>query len=159
LAVSCMVLGGCRARHTEPYIEFTRIPPAEEGGPEKLDLIEGRVVGAHDQLQIILYARSGQWYVQPFADQPFTQIQADSKWRSTTHLVIVYAALLVEPGYRPPFITESLPGEGQGIVALLAVKGHPVFWKRWWFVLLCVLAALLVPLALYNYHLRDSSRQ
>jgi len=161
LAVSCIVLFGCSTHRTpdRPYIEFTRIPQSEEGGPEKLDLIEGRVIGAHDQLQIVLYARSGAWYVQPFADQPFTQIQTDSRWRSTTHLGTEYAALLVEPGYRPPPVTESLPSDGEGVVAALSVKGHPVFWKRWWFVLLCVLASLLAPLAFYSYWLRYSSRQ
>ena len=162
LAVSSIVLCGCRGPEhptNRPYIEFTRIPPADEGGPDRLDLIEGRVIGVYDQVQIILYAKSGAWYVQPFADQPVTQVQSDSTWRSTTHLGTEYAALLVEPGYHPPFVIESLPGEGQGVIALLAVKGHPVFWKRWWFVLLCVLAALLAPLALYSYHLRDSSRQ
>src|SRR5881296_1469927 len=83
LAISCMALSGCGAQHTNagPYIEFTRVPLADEGGSEKLDVIEGRVIGARRELQIVLFARSGAWYLQPFANEPVTQIQSDSKWR------------------------------------------------------------------------------
>ena len=52
--------------------------------------------------QQVVYARSGVWWVQPFANAPFTAIQADGRWRTTTHLGTEYAALLVEPGYKPP---------------------------------------------------------
>jgi signal transduction histidine kinase len=161
LAISYLVLSGCRAQNTNagPYVEFTRVPPAEEGGPEKLDLIEGRVIGAHPELQVILFARSGAWYVQPFANQPFTQIQSDLKWKSSTHLGAEYAALLVEPGYQPPPSTAELPGEGGGVIAVAVVKGEPVFWRRWWFLLLCVLACMSVVLALYSYRLRQATRQ
>jgi signal transduction histidine kinase len=156
-----MVLSGCRAPHTNrgPYIEFTKVPLAEEGGPDKLDVIEGRIIAAHSDLQIVLFARSGAWYVQPLADEPFTQIQADSNWRSTTHLGTEYAALLVEPGYQPPPVTDALPGEGGGVIAVARVKGVPVFWQRWWFLLLCGLAALSALLAFYSYRLHQSSRQ
>jgi signal transduction histidine kinase len=161
LAVSCVMLGGCRAQHTDrgPHIEFTRVPLSDEGGPEKLDVIEGRAIGAHPELKIVLFARSGNWYVQPFANQPFTQIQSDSRWRSSTHLGTEYAALLVEPSYQPPTVTEVLPGRGGGVVAVASVKGEPVFWQRWWFLLLCVLASLSALLAFYSYRLRQSSRQ
>jgi signal transduction histidine kinase len=161
LAISCMALSGCRAQHTNrgPHIEFTIVPLAEEGGPEKLDVIEGRVIGAQPELQIVLFARSGDWYVQPVADQPFTQIQVDSKWRSSTHLGTEYAALLIEPGYQPPSSTAALPGEGGGVIAVAVVKGEPVFWQRWWFLLLCVLACLSALLAFYSYRLHQGTRQ
>src|SRR5215813_7349049 len=44
----CMLLGGCRARlqASSPSIEFTRIPPAEVSRTDKLDIIQGRVIGA-----------------------------------------------------------------------------------------------------------------
>src|SRR6185295_6352025 len=82
LAVCGMLAGGCRTRQTNvgPFVEFTRVPLAEEGGPDKLDVIEGRVIGAHSELQVVLFARSGTWYIQPFANQTFTQIQPDSRW-------------------------------------------------------------------------------
>lgn len=161
LAISCIALGGCRSQHTDAqaYIDFTGVPLAEEGGPDKLDVIEGRVIGAHPDLQIVLFARSGAWYVNPFADQPLTQIQSDSKSRSTTHLGTEYAALLVEPEYLPPSVTDALPDEGGGVISVTLVKGVPVFWQRWWFLVLCVLASLSALLALYSYRLRQSTRQ
>jgi len=159
--LNCTILSACRAQHTDagPYIEFTRVPPADEGGPDKLDVIEGRVIGDHPYLQVVLFARSGDWYVQPFDTQPFTQIQSDSSWKSTTHLGTEYAALLVESEYQPPSVTDALPGEGDGVISVALVKGVPVFWQRWWFVLLCVLASLSAVLAFYNYRLHQSSRQ
>jgi hypothetical protein len=155
LAACCMLLCGCRTRHgyDPPYIEFTRIPLADEGGPDKIDVIQGRVVGARSDQQIVLFARSGVWYVQPFADRPFTPIQPDSGWRSTTHFGTEYAALLVEPWYTPPSSADALPGVGGGVVALAVVKGEPVFWQRWWFSLLCILACLSALLAFYSYRL------
>ena len=156
-----MLLSGCSTQHNGagPYIEFTKVPLADGGGAEKLDVIEGRVGGAHPEQQIVLFARSGAWYVQPFADQPFTQIQADSKWRSPTHLGTEYAALLVEPGYKPPSVIDALPTEGGGVMAVAVVKGEPVFWQRWWFLLLCGLAFMSTVLAFYSYRLHQSSRQ
>jgi hypothetical protein len=156
-----MLFAGCRARRTnaEPYIEFISVPLADEGGPEKLDVIEGRVVGTRPELQVVLYARSGVWYVQPYADEPHTQIRPDSKWRSTTHLGTEYAALLVEPDYKPPPSIEVLPGEGNGVVAVTVMKGEPVFWLRWWFLLLCVLACLPAILAVYSYRLHQKTRR
>jgi signal transduction histidine kinase len=161
LAVCCVLAGGCRTRQADagPFIEFTRVPLAEEGGPDKLDVIEGRVVGAHSELQVVLFARSGDWYVQPFANQTFTQIQPDSNWRSATHLGSEYAALLVAPGYQPPPVASVLPGEGNGVVAVATVKGEPVFWQRWWFLLLCLLACMSALLAFYSYRLHQSARR
>ena len=161
LAISCMIFSGCRAEHanTGAYIEFTKVPNAGEGGTPKIDVIEGRVIGDHPNLQIVLFARSGGWYVQPFADQPFTQIESDSKWKSTTHLGTEYAALLVEPGYQPPPVTDALPDVGGGVIAVAVVRGEPVFWQRWWFLLLCLLAFMSTVLAFYSYRLHQSSRQ
>ncbi|MGA9769003.1 MAG: sensor histidine kinase [Blastocatellia bacterium] len=161
LALCFITLGSCRVRQPNagPYIEFTRVPLADEGGPEKLDLIEGRVIGARPEMQVVLFARSGDWYVQPFANQQFTQIQSDSSWRSSTHLGTEYAALLVEPGYQPPDSTDLLPAAGGGVITLTIMKGEPVFWKRWWFLLLCVLACMSALLAFYSYRLHQSSRQ
>jgi signal transduction histidine kinase len=162
LLASCgLLLGGCRAQHprTEPYIEITRVPPADAGGPDKLDLIEGRVFGTRPDLQVVLFARSGDWYIQPYADQPLIQIQADAKWKSSTHLGTEYAALLVEPGYQPLLQTAVLPGEGSGVIAVTTVKGEPVFWQRWWFLLLCVLASMSALLAAYSYRLHQVTRQ
>lgn len=127
LVLLCFVMCGCRRWQTkqEASIEFSRVPPAEEGGPDKIDTIEGRVAGAHPGQHIVLFAWSGRWWVQPLADQPFTKIESDSRWSNSTHLGTEYAALLVEPGYRPPVNMDALPSTGGGVVAVASVKGQP----------------------------------
>lgn len=121
----CFFLSGCSGQSGfKPSIEFTKVPPAREGGPATIDTIEGRVVGARAGQQLVLYARSGQWWVQPLARQPFTRIRPDSKWSNSTHLGTEYAAILVEPGYRAPATMDSLPREGGAVVAIASVKGE-----------------------------------
>ena len=85
--------------------------------------IEGNVTGAKPGQQIVLFAKSGQWWVQPFVSRPFTEIEADSHWQSTIHTGTEYAALLVEADYRPPSKTDDLPPIGNGVVAKASVKG------------------------------------
>jgi hypothetical protein len=125
LLALCILLSGCHSRnsHVQPLIEFTKIPPAEAGGPDKLSVIEGRVAGARDDQQLVLYARAGTWWIQPMADQPFTKIRSDSSWKTSTHLGTEYAALLVKTGYHPMAKMDELPGQGSGVVAVATVKG------------------------------------
>jgi hypothetical protein len=104
-------------------IEFTTIPEAREGGPEATTQIAGRVTGARPNERIVLFAKSEQWWVQPAADKTFTPIQQNSTWNSSTHYGWEYAALLVEPGYRPPLRASTLPA-GEGIRAAAVVKGR-----------------------------------
>lgn len=106
-----------------PTIEFVRVPRADPGGPDTLEDISGRVVGARPGQQIVLYAKAGTWWVQPMADQPFTKIQADSNWHSSIHLGTEYAALLVEPGFKPPPKVDTLPREGGFVVTVKTVLG------------------------------------
>src|SRR6185503_5688438 len=128
LALSALLalLSGCgpRPTDTKPSIEFSVIPQAEEGGPDELATIAGRVVGARPGQQIVLFAKAGKWWVQPMGDQPFTTIQSDSTWTNSTHLGTEYAAVLVEPGYSPPPTTELLPGEGGAVAAVKTVPGE-----------------------------------
>jgi hypothetical protein len=123
--VALVLLAGCSTpqAHDEPTIEFTRIPEAAQGGPDMLDTIAGRVRGAKPGHRLVLFARSGAWWVQPVAERPFTTIEADSTWTSATHLGLEYAALLVEPGYDPPPMADALPAVGGGIVAVASVPG------------------------------------
>jgi hypothetical protein len=81
------------------------------------------VAGARPEQQIVLYAWSAKWWVQPFANQPFTKIQPDSRWTNSTHLGSEYAAVLVEPGYHPPATMDVLPVAGAGVIAVASVKG------------------------------------
>jgi hypothetical protein len=72
LALMLMGLGfagyGCHSQKNSasPSIEFTHIPQAAQGGKERLDTISGRVMNARPKQQIVVYAHSGQWWVQPW---------------------------------------------------------------------------------------------
>jgi hypothetical protein len=88
-----------------------------------METIAGRVIGAKSGQQVVLFARSGTWWVQPFSSKQFTPIQQDFTWSSPTHLGTEYAALLVEPGYSPPDTADVLPGKGAGVIAVATVDG------------------------------------
>src|SRR5262249_45864159 len=111
-------MSGCSPRAVEPSIEFTALPPAGEGSADKLERIEGRVRGAQRGQQIVLLARSGVWWVQPFEADPLTAIQPDWTWKNSTHPGMGYAALLVSAGYRPPPTMRVLPQKGGPILAV-----------------------------------------
>lgn len=121
----CMLLGGCRSQSDSagPSIEFTRVPPAEVSRTEKLDIIHGRVIGARPGQQIVLYAKTGMWWIQPLPNPPFTNIQPDSTWINSTRLGSEYAALLVEPGYIPEPMMNEMPNPGGGVVAIATTQG------------------------------------
>jgi hypothetical protein len=125
LLSACLALNCCDSPRADrlPAIEFTRIPPAAQGGREKVDTIGGRVTGARPDQQIVIYARSGAWWVQPTVASPFTPIRSDSTWTTETHLGYEYAALLVGPGYRPPPTMDTPPSEGGPIAVAAIVKG------------------------------------
>ncbi|HVG38898.1 MAG TPA: hypothetical protein VM870_06400 [Pyrinomonadaceae bacterium] len=74
----------------------------------------------------MIFAKSGTWWVQPTSDQPFTAIDPDSTWKSSIHLGTEYAALLVEPQYRPPAKTDVLPAVGGGVLTVATEKGREV---------------------------------
>ena len=109
----------------KPAIEITQVPIASLGGPNQMDSIEGRVSNAKPGEQIVLYAHSGVWWIQPLANQPYTKIQSDSTWRNLTHLGTEYAAVLVEPGYTSGIkARQRCPVEGDGVTAVAVVKGQ-----------------------------------
>src|SRR6202171_4234708 len=116
---------GWRARKGSagPSIEFIHIPPAAQGGRERVDTISGRVRNARPKQQIVIYAHSGQWWVQPWPDHPFIPVKADSTWSTETHLGFEYAALLVEPDYHPLPTTDVAPTQGGSVVLVTIVKG------------------------------------
>jgi hypothetical protein len=129
LALVSVLLLGCQSKNLlrKPSLEVTRVPSANPGGPEQLDYIEGRTSNTGPGQQIVLYAQSdGVWWIQPFKNRPFTKIQADSTWKNSTHLGTEYAVLLVEPGYHPESKVTILPMEGNGVVAVVSVKGSTV---------------------------------
>jgi hypothetical protein len=118
------LLAACRKQAPGPSIEFTRIPQADNGGKEKNDIIEGIVKGAQPGQRIVLYARSGKWWIQPLRSNPFTVVQKTGKWTNATHLGTEYAAILVDPEFHPPPNYDALPGRGGSIAAVTAVPGQ-----------------------------------
>src|SRR5271168_3701541 len=126
LILAAILLSGCKSQSVpgKAVLEITQAPMASLGGPDQMDSIEGRVTNARPGEQIVLYAHSGVWWIQPLANQPYTKIQADSTWRNLTHLGTEYAAVLVESGYRPASRLVSLPTEGNGVTAVAVVQGR-----------------------------------
>jgi hypothetical protein len=124
-ATALLFGGGCRfsGRDRAPSIVFTRVPPAAEDGPDRIDIIEGRTIGARPEQKIVLYAKMGNWWVQPLANEPFTRINPDSSWTNSTHVGTDYAALLVEPEYRPASTLSAPPTVGMGVLAVATAKG------------------------------------
>jgi hypothetical protein len=123
--LSAVALVACRSERSQetPSISFTKIPPAAQGGRERVDTISGRVSGARPGQQVVIYAHSGQWWVQPWPDHPFISIKADSTWNTETHLGFEYAALLVEPDYHPLPTMDVAPTQGGSVALVTIVKG------------------------------------
>jgi len=121
----CALPVGCHSRQPEvrTSIEFTKVPPAAQGGRERVDTISGRVTGARPGQKIVVYARSGPWWVQPWPDQALLPINPDSTWSTSTHLGFEYAALLVGPGYQPPATMDVLPTAAGPVVLIETTKG------------------------------------
>ena len=125
IAFLCVLANGCRTANSgsTPRIEFTRIPVSAEGGARRFETFEGRVAGAKSGQRLVLYAKSGIWWVQPFAARPFTQIKPDSTWMSSIHLGTEYAALLVGPDYVPEPGLKELPATGGSVIAVTRALG------------------------------------
>jgi hypothetical protein len=125
LLALCVVLNGCQSRkaNSGPSIEFTHIPPAAQGGRQRVDTISGRVKNARPKQKIVIYAHSGQWWLQPWPDRPFIPIKADSSWSTETHLGFEYAALLVEPDFYPQPTMDVAPTQGGSVTLVTIVKG------------------------------------
>ena len=120
--VGCILLNGCRSPGPAA-IQFTQVPDLGPGGAEKTVRIGGRATGNKPGQRIVLFARSGTWWVQPFASKPFTEIQPDHSWSNVTHVGTEYAALLVERDYAPPRVADTLPAQGGPVIAVATVSG------------------------------------
>ena len=135
--VAALLLSGCGCSHVAS-IEFTVIPEAGPGGAARTERIAGTVRGASRKQRIVLFAKSGTWWVQPASNNPFTPIRNDFTWESRTHLGTDYAALLVDSRYTPPGTTDVLPETGNGVLAVATIEGKgpaeapapPAKWAR-----------------------------
>lgn len=123
--VFCIALAGCHWHKatSAPSIEFTHVPPAAQGGRERVDTISGRVRNARPNQKIVIYAHAGQWWVQPWPDNPIIPIKADTTWSTETHLGFEYAALLVEADYHPLPQVDVLPTQFGPVALVTIVKG------------------------------------
>src|SRR5713101_7916650 len=106
-----------------PSIEFTKIPPAAQGGRERVDTLSGRLRNARPKQQIVIYAHSRQWWVQPWPEHPFIPIKADSTWSTETHLGFEYASLLVEPDFHPLPTMDVAPTQSASVALVKIMKG------------------------------------
>ena len=124
--VASGALWGCKGRTAEviPKVEITAVPPAGEGGPDRVVPIAGRATGARPDQHVVLYARAGVWWIQPDAHHSEIAIQPDSTWSSTIHFGTDYAALLVDRDYKPSRQVDALPTAGGHITAITIVKGR-----------------------------------
>jgi hypothetical protein len=123
--VFCILFNSCQSHRADagPSIEFSHIPPAAQGGRERVDTISGRVRNGRPRQQIVIYAHAGPWWVQPWPDHPFVPIKADSTWSTETHLGFEYAALLVDPDYTPLPVMDVAPTQGGSVALVTIVKG------------------------------------
>jgi hypothetical protein len=106
-------------------IEFTLVPGVGEGSNSQGD-ISGKVKGLARPggYKIVIYAHTDQWYVQPLANDPYTDIAADGTWSNWTHLGRRYAVLVVHPAYRPSAKIQVLPKVGGDVIARAEVAAR-----------------------------------
>jgi len=134
----CLALAGCRTSSTTaaPTVVFNKVPATGQAAqgqevPDQTGTIEGYATGIQPGERIVVYSKTdGRWGLQPPSGQPFTNIENNGRWRTSTILGIEYAALLVDATYNPPVQTESLPSVGAGVAAVATVGGQgpaPIF--------------------------------
>ncbi len=77
--------------------------------------------------QIVLFAKSGTglWWVQPFADQPFTDIRADQQWQNS----LTWERNMQRCWWNPDIVRrrprQSLPRKAGQVIAVATAKGEP----------------------------------
>src|SRR4051812_42580705 len=123
--VPALLALGCQRgkSSTGQSISFKRIPQANAAGSGLHNIVTGRVTGVAPGHKVVLYAKTGKWWVQPLAEQPFTSVAPDSTWANGTHLGSHYAALLVTEGYRPEVSLDKLPETDANVLAVTVVQG------------------------------------
>ena len=86
--------------------------------------IAGTVANAPPGARIVVYAHTDAWYVQPYVSAPYTKLQNNNRWTTSTHLGTEYAALLVRPTYQPNARTDALPRVSSGVLAIVKQPGR-----------------------------------
>jgi hypothetical protein len=107
-----------KSTQTSPSITITRVPPAGAGS-DSFGTIAGKVQGVNvEECKVVIFAYVDIWYVQPWANSPYTEIDEDGSWETDIHLGFEYAALLVKSSYKPPATTSTLPQSGGDVLAI-----------------------------------------
>jgi hypothetical protein len=76
--------------------------------------------------EVVIYVLTNMWWVQPFADAPFTNINADGSWTSYTHPWDNIVVLLVNPANYTPAATEiTNPALDPGVLASTEYPAGP----------------------------------
>lgn len=74
-----------------------------------------------NSIQVTFFARTDQWYVQPFVDDPYTEVDPDGHFQSFTHPWNALAAYIITPGLPVPATsTDILPlqVDGENVLAM-----------------------------------------
>ncbi|HEX4773372.1 MAG TPA: hypothetical protein VH351_21245 [Bryobacteraceae bacterium] len=123
-----VALAGCdqgTKHEAEAKISFTQVPQSSTGDQNEHDVTEGTVRGARPGQRIVLYSKCGElWWLQPLVTSPFTAILPNNEWRNEMHLGTAYAALLVDPSYRPARVLRQLPERGGTVVEVAVARGQ-----------------------------------
>ena len=86
--------------------------------------------------KVVIYALTNQWYVQPLIDAPFTNINADGSWTSSTNPWSSLVVLLVNPANYTPASTEiTNPALDSNVLAWTIYPTGPIsvnFSGRTW---------------------------
>ncbi|MDI6821214.1 MAG: hypothetical protein QMD65_03530 [Patescibacteria group bacterium] len=69
------------------------------------------------RIRVVLWAKTDQWYVQPWIDKPYTNISLNGSWENYTHSWKRIVALLVDETYIPGATRMYHPSADAGVVA------------------------------------------
>jgi len=106
-----------KAQAQKVTVTLTKVPSAPPGENSFGD-IAGVVKNAPAGSKVVLYSFGDTWYVQPYANAPFTEIGKDGKFSATIHGGYKFAALVVKSGYQPEATTGDLPKVGGNVLAV-----------------------------------------
>jgi len=77
--------------------------------------------------EIVVYVLTNEWYVQPYADAPFTEIQSDGSWTTPTNPWSSIVVLLVNPSNYTPAATEvTNPALDPNVIAWTTYPSGPI---------------------------------
>jgi hypothetical protein len=115
-------LGADENNPAKPGITITEMPNSGPGeGP--LEPISGKVSGVKpDECKVVIYAYGDMWYVQPYANEPYTEIGKDLTWHGQSRGGYQFAALLVKPSFKPAATLRALPKVGGDVLAIAKEK-------------------------------------